>query len=213
MSTPTVPALPDIPPGLAVPPVRDPQHLLQQTLAGWDPGQDLWVFGYASLIWNPEVEHSERRLARVLGYHRALKMWSRINRGSPLSPGLVFALMSGGSCKGVVLRVPRARAREELNRLWQREMPTGVYDPKWLNCQTVEGPVQALGFTLSRHSPNFTGVLDQQQLVEILREARGRYGTTLDYVLRTDTCLREHGIRDRAVAEVLALARAHRLLP
>ncbi|WP_363324853.1 gamma-glutamylcyclotransferase [Eleftheria terrae] len=204
--------LPDPPASLDTLQVRDPQLLLQQTLRGWDPGQDLWVFGYASLIWNPEVEHSECRLAEVHGWHRALKMWSRVNRGSPQLPGLVFALISGGACKGMVLRVPRACARAELDRLWLREMPTGVYDPKWLHCRTAQGPVQALGFTLSRRSPNYTGELTPERLVEILRQARGRYGSTLEYVTRTDACLREHGIRDRAVAAVLALAREHALL-
>ncbi|AKJ28152.1 cation transport protein ChaC [Caldimonas brevitalea] len=195
-----------------MPAVRDPQALLQQTLQGWNPDEDMWVFGYASLIWNPEVEHTEHRLAKVQGYHRALKMWSRINRGTPGCPGLVFALISGGTCKGMVLRVPKAQALDELHKLWRREMPTGVYDPRWLPCHTAQGPVRALAFTLSRQSPNYTGNLPPQRLLQILSEACGRYGTTLDYVLRTDTCLRAHGIEDRAVAAVLSLARAHRLL-
>jgi len=202
----------DLPPEHELLAVRDPHSLLEQTLAGWDTTQDLWVFGYASLIWNPDIEHAERRLADVHGYHRALKMWSRINRGTPATPGLVFALMSGGSCRGMVFRVPRERALQELDKLWRREMPTGVYDPRWLPCRTAQGTVRALAFTLSRQSPNYTGELPLAQLVGILREARGRYGSTLDYVLRTDVCLREHGIRDRAIGALIALARAHRLL-
>lgn len=195
-----------------VPILRDPQEMLAQTLRGWDPGTDLWVFGYGSLIWNPEIEHVERRLATVHGYHRALKMWSRINRGSMLRPGLVFALMSGGSCKGMVFRVPREQALGELDKLWRREMITGVYDPAWLPCRTHQGMVRALAFTLSRDSPNYTGELDSEQMLVILREATGRYGTTLDYVLRTDLSLREHGIEDRAIAAILNLAHEHRLL-
>lgn len=192
--------------------VRDPRPLLDQTLRDWNPDEDLWVFGYASLIWRPEIAHVEQRLADVRGYHRALRMWSRVNRGTPACPGLVFALMPGGACRGMVLRVPRERALAELVKLWDREMPTGVYDPRWLPCRTAQGTVRALAFTLSRRSPNYTGELSEAQLLAILREARGRYGTTLDYVLRTDACLREHGIRDRAIGALLALARAHGLL-
>ncbi len=195
-----------------VPILRDPQAMLQATLQGWNTHDDLWVFGYASLIWNPEVDHSECRPARVHGFHRALKMWSRINRGSPLCPGLVFALMAGGSCRGVVYRVPRDLALRELDKLWRREMPTGVYDPRWLPCQTPGGTVRALAFTLDRNSPNYTGPIAEPQLLQILREARGRYGSTLDYVLRTDLGLRDHGIRDAAIAAILNLARQHRLL-
>ena len=188
-------------------PVRDPAPLFEQTRAGWRHGTDLWVFGYGSLIWNPEFEHVEQRLATVHGYHRALKMWSRINRGTPECPGLVFALLSGGACRGMAFRIPASHAETALQRLWRREMPTAVYDPRWLHCRTDRGPVRALAFTLSRRSPNFTGTLPPERLMRIFEQACGRYGTTLDYLLRTDAALRAHGIEDRAVASLLRLLR------
>ena len=92
-------------------PSRDPQALLAHTLSAWGARKDLWVFGYASLIWNPGFDYTERRVARVYGHHRALKMWSRINRGTPQCPGLVAGLDRGGSCAGVVYRVPAAAVR------------------------------------------------------------------------------------------------------
>lgn len=194
-----------------VEPVRDPRPLLERTLASRCKAQDLWVFGYASLIWRPEFHAVEQRLARVHGHHRALQMRSRINRGTPQQPGLVFALVPGGSCRGMVYRIERERAEDELHRLWAREMPTGVYDPKWLPCRTAHGPVTALAFTLSRRSPNFTGELDEAALLRVLRHARGRYGSTLDYLVETAACLRRHGIHDRGVERQLALARRHGL--
>jgi cation transport protein ChaC len=192
-------------------PLRDPQHLFEHTLRGWDPRQDLWVFGYASLIWRPEFEAHEERLARVHGYHRSLRMRSRINRGTPEVPGLVFTLLAGGSCVGMVYRVPRERGHEELQRLWLREMPTGVYDPRWLACRTAQGPVKALAFTLSRSSPSYTGPIDDEQMVRILRDARGRFGTTLDYLLATADGLRKLGIRDAEIERLAGLARRHGL--
>lgn len=192
--------------------LRDPAPLLAQTRAQLRHGRELWVFGYASLIWRPEFHPAEQRLATVHGYHRALRMRSRINRGTPERPGLVFALMRGGCCRGVVYRVPRGEAPAVLEQLWAREMVTGVYDPRWLPCRTSHGTVHALGFTLSRHSPNFTGVLDDAEVVEILRHAAGRYGTTLDYLLRTAHCLAGHGIRDREIERLVALARRHALV-
>ena len=132
---------------------RDAQQLYAQALATMPPG-DLWVFGYGSLIWNPEVAHDERRAARAWGWQRGLCMWSHVNRGTVQCPGLVLALVPGGSCHGIVLRVPRARAEAELQRLWRREMPSPVYDPRWLRCRTPGGDVHALAFTLSRRSPS-----------------------------------------------------------
>ena len=187
-------------------PLRDVQAMLEATRRQWGGRRDLWVFAYASLIWRPEFDFAEQRWAQVHGYHRSLKMWSRINRGTPECPGLVFALLQGGSCKGVAYRIDRRHADQALERLWLREMPTGVYDPRWLPCRTAKGPVHALGFTLSRASPNFTGELSAEQYRHIFAHSRGRYGTTLDYADQTLRCLDQHGIRDGALQRLLSHA-------
>ena len=189
-------------------PGRDPAPMLEATREAWGGKTDLWVFGYASLIWRPDFAVAEQRPARVQGWHRALKMWSRVNRGTPACPGLVFALLSGGCCQGMVLRVPHADAHEVLQKLWHREMVTGVYDPKWLHCSTPGGPVRALAFTLSRKSRNFTGDLLEAQYRQIFSDARGRYGTTLDYARQTFLGLKAHGIHDHALERLLSHAPA-----
>jgi len=148
----------------------------------------------------------------VHGFHRALEMRSRVNRGTPERPGLVFALVSGGSCRGVAYRIERHRAEEELVRLWAREMPSGVYDPKWLPCRTTQGTVTALGFTLSRRSPNYTGPVGDAHMLDILANASGRYGSTLEYLKETASSLQTCGIRDREIDRLVALARQHALL-
>jgi glutathione-specific gamma-glutamylcyclotransferase len=91
-------------------------------------------------------------------------------------------------------------------------MPNSVYDPRWLACRTAQGTVRALAFTLSRHSPNYTGPLDDEHLVKVLKRASGRYGTTLAYLLETAKALKEHGIRDRHIERQVALARRHALV-
>jgi glutathione-specific gamma-glutamylcyclotransferase len=213
---------------MAAPPSRNPlPPLRHRPPTTWDPAQrngaqmmadtldqwrtqgtrpDLWVFGYASLMWRPEFDAAEQRPARVHGYHRCLHMWSRVNRGSPERPGLVFALMAGGSCDGLALRVPHEQVESVFPVLWAREMPNPVYDPKWLHCRTERGPVRALAFTLSRRSPNYTGELSAERYREIFAHSRGRYGTTLDYARQTLHGLREHGIEDHALARLLRLA-------
>lgn len=187
-------------------PVRDPAPMLAEVHRVWGGQSDLWVFGYGSLIWRPDFEAAEHRPAKVHGWHRALKMWSRINRGSPECPGLVFALLSGGSCQGVAFRIRQQDAHAVLDKLWQREMVTGVYDPKWLHCATTQGPVTALAFTLSRKSPNYTGDLSDAHYSRVLAAACGRYGTTLDYASQTYECLLSHGIVDRQLGRLLRLA-------
>lgn len=191
---------------------RDPDQMLLHATAQWGGRDDLWVFGYASLIARPEFEAAEHRLGQVRGWHRALRMRSRVNRGTPEMPGLVFALLPGGSCQGVAYRVPRKRAASELERLWKREMPSAVYDPRFLPCRTANGEVRALAFTLSRRSPSFVQTMHDNELVHVLRHARGRFGTTLDYLLETADALRRRGLRDREIERLVDLARSHALV-
>ena len=66
---------------------RHPANQLAKVHAEWGGDKDLWVFGYASLIWRPEFKAAEQRPATVFGWHRALEMRSNVNRGTPDCPG------------------------------------------------------------------------------------------------------------------------------
>ncbi|MBE0549557.1 MAG: gamma-glutamylcyclotransferase, partial [Rubrivivax sp.] len=155
---------------------------------------------------------AEHRAALVHGWHRALRMRSRVNRGTPERPGLVFALLPGGACRGMVYRLRAEQAEAELERLWAREMPTGVYDARLLPCRTPQGMVAALAFTLSRRSEACLAHLPDEELLHILRHARGRYGSTLEYLAETAAALRAHGVRDREIERLMALSRHHGLV-
>lgn len=194
-------------------PARDPAAQLARLRAQCGGRADLWVFGYASLIWRPEFVAAEHRTALVHGWHRALRMRSRNHRGTPQQPGLVFALLPGGACRGVVYRLRRETAAAELERLWAREMISGVYDPRFLPCRTPQGVLPALAFTLSRRSESCTARLPDDELLHILRHARGQFGSSLDYLADTARALHAHGVRDREIERMMAVARRAGLLP
>jgi glutathione-specific gamma-glutamylcyclotransferase len=194
--------------------VRDPQAALAELRQRWAAGRqgaERWVFGYASLIWRPEFDAAEHRSALVHGWHRSLRMRSRVNRGTPQQPGLVFAMLPGGACRGVVYRLKPENGDAELDRLWAREMPTGVYDARLLPCKTHKGTVLALAFTLSRRSDSFLKQVPDEQMLHILRHAKGRYGSTLDYLVETAQALRERGVHDREIERLMRLAQRHGL--
>ncbi len=166
-------------------------------LAGWQADEDVWVYGYGSLIWRPEFNFAEQRAALLHGYHRALCLWSRVNRGTPDQPGLVFGLDIGGSCRGMAYRIPADDVPTTMEALWRREMPSGAYIPRWLNCRTDEGIISALAFTMNRNTDAYVRDLTIEQLVSIVCNAHGTYGPCVEYVLETAQALTQSNIRDK----------------
>lgn len=179
---------------------------LDGMLSQWDRLTPIWVFGYGSLIWHPEFQYDIKTRAVVYGFHRSLCLWSREHRGTPEKPGLVLGLEPGGSCRGVAFRLPPRSAQEELKVLWQREMRTGSYIPRWLDARATADGVpsrfKALSFVMNRGVPEYAGELDRLTLLETLRTARGRRGTSAEYLLSTVKTLSEYGINDRHLAEL-----------
>lgn len=175
---------------------------LAATLAARPPGQDgVWLFAYGSLIWNPAIAFAERRRARVHGWHRAFCLSTIAGRGTPEEPGLVLGLDRGGACVGAAFRVAPADVQRELTLLWQREMLSGSYVPRWVPLRDEAGAVfaEAIGFTIRREGPYYTSRLPRAELVRRLATAAGALGSSADYLLHTRDGLRAMGIRDRWV--------------
>lgn len=180
---------------------------LRAALAPWTPGTPFWIFGYGSLMWNPNFAFDARHVATVRGFHRSFRVWSRINRGTPENPGLVLTLDRGGSCRGLVYRIPADRVQEEMGRIWKREMNFNSYIPRWMNCTVGDETFRALVFTVNRDCTGYTGCLPEHVMVQAIASAAGRYGPSHDYLFKTIETLREHGIRDERVEHLANLVR------
>ena len=89
----------------------------------------MWVFGYASLIWNPGFPVAEQQLAKLDGYTRSFCMRSIHHRGTPTEPGLVLALdrSEGAECDGVAFRVADGAETNTLAYLRERELISSAY--------------------------------------------------------------------------------------
>jgi len=175
-----------------------------------EPGSDIWLFGYGSLIWNPMVLHTERRLATLHGYHRGFYLYSNINRGTLDNPGLVLGLDRGGCCHGVAFRIPAADIEAELRMLWRREMLTGAYLPRWLSIrmpatdESKQRHLKALAFVMNRQHAAYAGRLPDAIVVSHLRDATGLYGPARDYLQHTLEGLRREGLNDPYLARLWA---------
>jgi cation transport protein ChaC len=181
---------------------------LRAALEPWEKGTPFWIFAYGSLMWNPQFNFDAKHVAMIRGYHRAFKVWSRLNRGTPEAPGLVLTLERGGSCRGLVYRIAADRVQEEMGRIWKREMTYGSYCPKWIRCQVGDESISALAFTVNRKCSGYAGEISMDVMVHALSHARGRFGPAHEYLFNTIETLRQHGIRDARVEQLANLVKA-----
>lgn len=161
--------------------------------------EDLWVFGYGSLMWRPGFEFVEQVPARLIGEHRALCVYSFDHRGTPEKPGLVLGLDRGGACRGIAFRVAAARRGEVVDYLRGREQTTHVYREVtrsvWLENDARER-VAALAYVVDRGHVQYAGRLSLQEQLRYVRQGHGRSGNNRDYVLETVRSIEAQGFRD-----------------
>src|ERR1700722_1553325 len=180
---------------------------LDAALALHAPGEDVWLFGYGSLMWNPAIEIAERRAGVVRGWHRRFCLWLHIGRGSPDNPGLMLALDRGGSCAGVLFRIAAAEARNELLLAWRREMFTDAYNSRWVTAQTADGPIRAATFVANRRHDRYAGPLEEHEVAARLGSAAGTLGTCREYLDETVAALHAIGLHDHALERLQRLVR------
>ncbi|MEO8537114.1 MAG: gamma-glutamylcyclotransferase [Betaproteobacteria bacterium] len=177
---------------------------LTATLGSRPKGAGWWVFAYGSLLWNPLFPFAESRRASVHGLHRRFCLWSLASRGQPHAPGLVLGLDRGGSCRGVVYRIPAPCALDELHLLWRREMVTGAYSPRWLHVDCEGRPQVALGFVVRRRHAQYARKLTIDAQADVIAHASGAFGSSADYLERTRVSLATHGIVDGYLEDLAA---------
>jgi cation transport protein ChaC len=170
-------------PNTADPPGRSPYDGMSSLT-----DEDLWVFGYGSLMWRPGFEYVERVPARLIGLHRSLCIYSFIHRGTPEKPGLELGLDRGGSVRGIAYRIAGALCDSTIAYLRDREQATKIYREIMRRVTLESTPprrVMALVYVVDRSHPHYAGRLELEHQVSLVRQGHGRSGTNRDYVLST----------------------------
>jgi cation transport protein ChaC len=177
--------------------------LLEQTLAEHDQAEDLYVFGYGSLIWNPAFHFISTLPSTLHGWHRRFCVSLLAGRGAPETPGLTLALDHGGACKGVAFRIAAAQAREELGILWRREMYGGAYNARWVKLKTAEGEKRALTFVCNRKHPRYVPEICVAETAKLIATGCGDLGSCREYLENTVQHLAELGMRDSGLQRIV----------
>ena len=172
---------------------------------------DLWVFGYGSLMWHPGFSFAERRLARLRDYARSFCMRSIHHRGTEAEPGLVLALDAhpGAACEGVALRVEAPAREAVLVYLRERELISSAYLETEVDVRLEDGRVvRATTFVVDRDHVQYCGGLGLEEQAGIIARATGGRGPNDEYLFNTEAHLRELGIADEELSWLARRVRA-----
>lgn len=170
---------------------------------------ELWIFGYGSLVWRPDFPHVERRPGWVAGYVRRFWQGSTDHRGVPGAPGRVVTLVPEprARCWGVAYRVPPGEREVVLARLDRREK--GGFERRRVAVRFgADGARAALVYVAGPSNPNYLGPAPLDAIAEQVRRSRGPSGENAEYVLRLAAALREIGGEDPHVEALARLVEA-----
>lgn len=183
------------------------------------PDGPLWVFGYGSLCWKPDLPFAERFVGKLAGWRREFWQKSCDHRGTPGAPGLVAALVSDADAhtNGVAYRIPDDKVKEVLETLDFREK--GGYTRSVVSVARRDGGhgdggdggdgsgdgsgagttvVDALIFMANEENPNYWAA-SPAEAAEVIATAEGPSGKNTEYLFRLGDFVR--GLGPTAVAE------------
>ena len=141
---------------------KEREASLKAAMSCCQPGEEVWVFAYGSLMWNPALEFAETQPCKVDGWRRSFCFWT------PELPGLMLALERGGACEGIAYRLAPDQVQSELAILWNREMLSGVYQAHWVPTKLRDGrTVTAVTFVVDTAHCQYCGDLPIERAVPV----------------------------------------------
>ena len=176
---------------------RERGQSLQRTIELAPDPETISLFAYGSLIWRPCFEVQSRCKAILHGYRRDFCVFTVEARGAPDGPGLGLGLrVDSASCQGVLIPLPEDGRSEALTSIWEREMLTAVYQPKWVSVEVDSKITTALTFVVDELHPQCAGDLSEEAQAVMIGSAVGELGSCRDYLVNTIDALRNVGIHD-----------------
>jgi cation transport protein ChaC len=164
---------------------------------------DLWIYCYGSLMWDPGFHFTEVRLADAEGYQRRFTLRIELGRGSRKFPGLMLSLEpQAGCCRGLAFRIAADAVHAESAILWRREMLRGGYSPALLPMSTPQGPITALAFVSNPAHASYVGELPLGETAAVIASGKGILGTNRQYLAQLAMQLDALGIEDPYVGEL-----------
>jgi cation transport regulator ChaC len=172
---------------------------------------NVWLFGYGSLIWRPEIAYVERRPARLHGWARRFWQGSHDHRGMPRQPGRVVTLIEeeGGHCDGMAYLVDRGdveaifAALDHREKNGYRRFDVELHFSRYNPAPATTGVV----YIAPPGNHAFLGPAPLAEMARQISECAGPSGRNVDYLLELAEALRQLDAQDAHVFELEAAVR------
>lgn len=167
--------------------------------------EQLWLFGYGSLIYKAGFDYIERRPATIRGWQRRFWQGSHDHRGTPDAPGRVATLVEapGEVCTGMAYRITPAvfghLDHREKNGYLRFATETTFADG---------GHEEGLVYIATPENEAFLGDAPADAIARQIAVSQGPSGPNRDYLLDLADALRELGANDAHVFDLEARLRA-----
>lgn len=165
---------------------------------------EIWLFGYGSLIYKVDFPFIEAQPAYLEGWQRRFWQGSHDHRGTPEAPGRVLTLAKapGKRCFGVAYKV----ALEVFDHLDHREKNGYVrkVQPLLLANGLQKSGVFYIGL---EDSPAHLGPAPDDTIARQILTSEGPSGTNRDYLFQLCAALQAHGEVDDHVMKIEALVK------
>lgn len=144
--------------------------------------QSIWLFGYGSILWRPDMPYTAAKIARLSGFQRRFWQASTDHRGTLERPGSVATLrqVAGAETLGIAYCIERAQLVQTMSQLDQREQ--NGYGQQSISLTLDTGQViQAMTYIAQPGNPWDLGSPSETLLAAQIQAACGPSGTNLAY--------------------------------
>jgi cation transport protein ChaC len=160
---------------------------------------EVWLFGYGSLIYLVDFPYLESKPASIEGWSRRFWQGSHDHRGTVENPGRVVTLIEqpGEICGGLAFRV-EAAVFAQLDEREKNGYLRVTTEMTFADGSNASG----LTYLASADNEAYLGEASEHEIAQHICGARGPSGTNSAYLLELAVALRELGLQDDHVFEI-----------
>lgn len=161
-----------------------------------DQFDEIWLFGYGSLIYKVDFPVLEKRQCYIQGWERKFWQGSHDHRGTPDNPGRVLTLIQSENavCQGIAYKV----SHQVFDFLDHREKNGYLREVVNIHFTATES-VRGVTYIADEHNAAYLGPASDKAIAKHIANSTGPSGPNSEYVLKLASALRQMDFIDEHV--------------